>query len=107
LEAIKEAVIKYAENLGVGVVMGSDHKLKITSSEKITVPGKGSKERESLIELLSQLNKLEEVSVFDVAELKKVIKGEKWDSAILDEIKKYLEIETVKSVRFSKSKRED
>jgi len=43
------------------------------------VPGKGSKERESLIELLSQLNKLEEVSSFDVTELKKIIKEGKWD----------------------------
>ena len=107
LEEIKEAVIQYAGNIGVEVVIGSDHKLKIASSEKINVPGKGTKERESLIELLSQLNRLEEVSAFDVAELKKVIKEEKWDSAILDEIKKFVEIETVKSVRLSKSKRED
>jgi len=107
LEEIKEAVIKYAGNIGVEVVIGSDHKLKISRSEKINVPGKGTKERESLIELLSQLNRLEEVSAFDVAELKKAIKEEKWDSDILDEIKKFVEIETVKSVRLSKSKRED
>ena len=107
LEEIKEAVIQYAGNIGVEVVIGSDHKLKISSSEKINVPGKGTKERESLIELLSQLNRLEEVSAFDVAELKKVIKEEKWDSTILDEIKKFVEIDTVKSVRLSKSKRED
>ncbi|MBU4047890.1 PD-(D/E)XK nuclease family protein [bacterium] len=107
LEKIKEAVIQYAGNIGVEVVIGSDHRLKITSSEKINVPGKGTKERESLIELLSQLNRLEEVSAFDVAELKKVIKEEKWDSDILDEIKKFVEIETVKSVHLSKSKRED
>jgi len=107
LEEIKEAVIKYAGNIGVKVVIGSDHKLKISSSEKINVPGKGTKERESLIELLSRLNRWEEVSALDIARLKKVIKEEKWDSAILEEIKKYVEIETVKSVRLSKSKRED
>lgn len=107
LEEIKEAVIQYAENIGVEVVMGSEHKLKITSSEKINVPGKGTKERESLIELLSQLNKLEEVSAFDATELKKAIKDEKWDSDILDEIRKVVEIKTVKSVRLSKIKRED
>jgi len=39
--------------------------------------------------------------------LKKVIKEERWDSAILDKIKKFVEIETVKSVRLSKIKRED
>lgn len=68
------------------------------------VPGKGTRERESLIELLSQLNRLEEVSAFDAAELKKVIKEEKWDSAILDEIKKFVEIKTVKSVSLFKLK---
>jgi len=103
LEKVKEAVIKYAEKLGVEVVMGSEHKLKITSSEKINVPTKGSKERESLIELLSLLNRLEEVSTFDAAELKKVIKEEKWDSIILDKIKKFVEVKTVKSVRLLKS----
>jgi len=107
LKEIKEAVIKYAGSIGVEVVIGSDHQLKITSSEKIKVPGKGSKERESLIALLNQLNKLEEVSALDAAELKKVIKEEKWDAIILEEIKKLVEIETVKSVRLSKIKRED
>jgi len=36
--------------------------------------------------------------------LKKVIKEEKWDSAILAEIKKFIEIETVKSVSLFKLK---
>jgi len=107
LGKIKEAVIQYSRKIGVKVVMGSDYKLKITSSKKITVPDKGSKERESLIELLSQLNKLEEVSVFDVAELKKVIKEEKLDAAILDEVKKFVENKNIKSVRLSKSTREE
>jgi len=43
LEEINEAVIQYAGNIGVEVVIGSDHQLKITSSEKINVPGKGTK----------------------------------------------------------------
>jgi len=89
------------------VVIGSDHKLKISTSEKINIPGKETKERESLIELLGQLNRLEEVSTFDPAELKKAIKEERWDSDILEKIKKFVEIETVKSIRLSKSKRED
>jgi len=41
LEEIKEAVIKYAGNIGVEVVIGSDHKLKITSSEKNQCAGQG------------------------------------------------------------------
>jgi len=107
LEEIKEAVIEYAGYIGVEVVIGSDHQLKIGTSEKINVPGKGTKERESLIKLLSQLNRLEEVSTFDAAELKKAIKEERWDSNILEKIKKFVEIEIVKSVHLSKNKRED
>jgi DNA-binding protein YbaB len=106
LEQIKEVVIQYAAQLGVVVVTGSDYQLKIRSNEKILVPDKGTKERESLIKLLRQLNRLEEVSSFNVAELKKVIKEKKWDSAILDEVKKFVEIETIKSVSLSKSIRE-
>ena len=107
LEEIKEAVIKYAGNIGVEVVIGSDHQLKIGSSEKINVPGKGTKERESLIKLLSQLNRLKEVSTFDAAELKRVIKEERWDADILEKIKKFIEIEIVKSVHLSKIKGEE
>jgi putative RecB family exonuclease len=107
LEEIKEAVIEYAGYIGVEVVIGSDHQLKIGTSEKINVPGKGTKERESLIKLLSQLNRLEEVSTFDAAELKKAIKEERWDSNILEKIKKFVEIEIVNLVHLSKNKRED
>jgi hypothetical protein len=107
LEEIKEAVIEYAGYIGVEVVIGSDHQLKIGTSEKINVPGKGTKERESLIKLLSQLNRLEEVSTFDAAELKRVIKEERWDADILEKIKKFIEIEIVKSVHLSKIKGEE
>jgi len=107
LEQIKEAVIQYAAQLGVAVVTGSDHQLKISSSEKIIIPDKGTKEREYLIELLKQFNKLEEVLAFDPNELKKVMKEGKWESGILEEIKKLVEIEIVKSVSLLKLKSKD
>jgi putative RecB family exonuclease len=104
LEKIKEAVIQYAAQLGVAVVIGSDHQLKISSIEKILVPGKGTKERESLIELLKKLNKLEEVLTFDTNELKKAMKEGKWEPGILEEIKKLVKMERVKSVSLLKLK---
>jgi DNA-binding protein H-NS len=107
LEKIKEVVIQYAAQLGVVVVTGSDHQLKINSSEKIIVPGKGTKEREYLIELLKQLNKLEEVLTFDTTELKKVIKEGKWESGILEKIKELVKMERVKSVSLLKLKSKD
>jgi len=104
LNKIKEAVIQYAGNIGVDVVIGSDHKLKISSSEKIIVPDKGTKERESLIELLKKLNKFEEVLTFDTTELKKAMKEGKWELGILEEIKKLVKMERVKSVSLLKLK---
>jgi hypothetical protein len=104
LEKIKEAVIQYAGNIGVEVVIGSDHQLKIQSGEKILVPGKGTKERESLIELLRQLNKLEEVLTFDTTELKRAMKEGKWEPGILEEIKELVKVERVKSVSLLKLK---
>ena len=83
-------------------MIGSDHKLKISSSEKIIVPDKGTKERESLIELLKKLNKFEEVLTFDTTELKKAMKEGKWELGILEEIKKLVKMERVTSVSLLK-----
>ncbi len=102
LDKLKEAVIQYAKKKGIEVVIGSDHKLKIKSIQRIIIPRKESQERESLIKMLSQLNKLAEVSGFDANKLKKVIKEDKWDTSVLDKLKKYMQVETVKSVRLSK-----
>jgi len=102
LDGLKEAVIRYARKKGIEVVTGSDHQLKIKDSQRIVIPGKGSPERDSLIKLLSQLNKLEEVTGFDANELKKVIQEQKWDSSVLDMLKRFIQIELSKSVRLSK-----
>lgn len=72
--------------------------------EKIYVPGKGTEERKSLIKLLDQLNKLKKLSTFDVAELKKALKEKRWNSDILDKIKKFIEIKNIKSVHILKNK---
>jgi hypothetical protein len=102
LDGLKEAVIRYARKKGIEVVTGSDHQLKIKDSQRIVIPGKGSPERDSLIKPLSQLNKLEEVTGFDANELKKVIQEQKWDSSVLDMLKRFIQIELSKSVRLSK-----
>jgi len=99
---LKEAVIEYAQKNGIEAVIGSDHKLKIKSVQRIIIPSKGSQERDSLIKLLSQLNKLGEVSGFDANELKKVIKEQKWDTSVLDKLKRFIQVELLKSVRLSK-----
>ena len=104
LEEMKIAVIEYAENLGLEVITGSNHQLKISSSEKYHVPGKGTEERKNLIKLLDKLDKLEELSTLDTPELKRALKEKRWESDILDKIKEFVELKKITSVHLSKNK---
>jgi len=104
LEKLKEAVIKYAASEGLEVIMGSDHKLKISEKQKVSLPPKNSEARKTLEDILRQLNKIEEVSTLDTYALEKIIKEGEWDEIILEKIKDFYKMETVKSVSFSKKK---
>lgn len=104
LEKLKEAIIKYATSEGLEVIMGSDHKLKISEKQKISFPTKNSEARKTLEDILRQLNKIEEVSTLDTYALEKIIKEGEWDEIILEKIKDFYKIETVKSVNLSKKK---
>jgi len=104
LEKLKEVVIKYATSEGWEVIMGSDHKLKISEKQKISFPPKNSEARKTLEDILRQLNKIEEVSTLDTYALEKIIKEGEWDEIILEKIKVFYKMETVKSVNLSKKK---
>lgn len=103
LEKLKEAVIKYAAREGLEVITGSDHKLKISEKQKVSLPSKNSPERKALEELLEQLHKLEEVSTLDTYALEKIIKEERWNRNILEKIRDFYKIETVKTVSLGKN----
>ena len=103
LEKLKEAVIKYAAREGVAVIIGSDHKLKISEKQKVSLPSKNSPERKALEEVLRQLHKLEEVSTLDIYALEKIIKEEKWDRTSLEKISDFYKIEAVKTVSLGKN----
>jgi len=102
LEKLKEAVIKYAAREGLEVIIGSDHKLKISEKQKVSFPSKNSSERKVLEELLRQFNKLEEVSTLDTFALEKIIKEERWDRSILEKIRDFYKIEIAKTVSLGK-----
>lgn len=79
LGKLKEAVIKYAASEGLEIIMGSDHKLKISQKQKVFILGKkGSNERKALEEILRKLNKMEEVSTLDTHTLERIIKEGDW-----------------------------
>ncbi len=104
LDKIKEAVIQYAEKEGIEVIRGSNNKLKISTKQKVSCHPKGSTERESLIKILHEINKWDEVSDIDVYAIEKIVNDSKWDSDLLEKIKKYLNIDVKKSVSLSKLK---
>lgn len=102
IDKVKEAVINYAQKEGVDVVRGSDSKLKISEKQKVSSPSKGSPERKELEGILREVNKWEEVVDLDVYAIEKAINESRWDKKIMDKIKKFLTIETKRSVSISK-----
>lgn len=104
MEKLKEAVIKYADSEGLEIIMGSDHKLKISEKQKVSLPAKNSEARKALEEMLRQFNKMEEVSILDTHTLERIIKEGDWDEDILKKIKNFYKLETVKLVSLSKKK---
>ena len=64
-------------------------------------------DRQLALYQLGVQNMWNEVSAFSEAELKKIIKEEKWASTILDELKKFVRIENIKTVRLLKNKHEE
>jgi hypothetical protein len=104
LDEIKEAVIKYAEDEGLEIIIGSDHQLKISEKQKVSFPAKNSEGRKTLEEILRKLNKLEEVSTLDFYAFEKKIKNREWDYNTLEKIKDFYKEEVIKSVSVSKKK---
>jgi putative RecB family exonuclease len=104
LEEIKEVVIKYAEDEGLEIIIGSDYQLKISEKQKVSFPAKNSEGRKTLEEILRKLNKLEEVSTLDFYAFEKKIKNREWDYNTLEKIKDFYKEEVIKSVSVSKKK---
>jgi len=102
IDKVKEAVIKYAQKEGVDVIRGSDSKLKISEKQKVSSPPKGSPERKELEGILREVNKWDEVSDLDIYAMEKAVNESRWDKKIVDSIKKFLIIETKRSVSLSK-----
>ncbi|NQT80163.1 MAG: PD-(D/E)XK nuclease family protein [Candidatus Aminicenantes bacterium] len=103
LEKLKEALIKFCEKEGITVVFGSDNKISVKGYEYIKLPGKNTKEREELVEVLRGIGKFDDVSELDVYALVKVLRDKEWDEK---ELKKLREFETKeKSYRLSVSKK--
>lgn len=79
IEIAKKALISYAEASGVDVIVGSDHRVSVKRVRGVTVPKKGSPERERLDQAVRELGKWDEVSCLDASALGKVVSEDRWD----------------------------
>lgn len=102
LEELKEKIIEIAKKENVNVLYGSDHKIRISESEKLDFPSKGSEEREDLIKRLKELRVFEELSDIDRTSLFEKVKN---DSEFYEKIKEFVNIS--ESVRISVSKNKE
>lgn len=102
IEKLKEAVIKYSKDKGIGVIFGSNNQLSISTAEKTRFPGKNTEEREKLENMLKKLNKWQEVATLDTYALDKKIEEGEWPKDIVKKIKEFSEKYTTESIRLSK-----
>jgi RecB family exonuclease len=93
LEEIRDAAIAFAQREGVQVIAGTDARLRVTGKERISVPGKGSEEREALERALREAGVWDEVATLDASALEKAVAEGRWEPAIVDRIKTYISTE--------------
>lgn len=104
LETLQEEIFAYAQQHGFEVIQGKDYQLKVKSEEKVRFPGKNTKEREPLEELIRQHNLWLELSELDTTRLKNYLEEGKIDPKIAKRIEKMAEKYESKSISVSKKK---
>jgi hypothetical protein len=93
LEEIRDAAIAFAQREGVQVIAGTDARLRVTGKERISVPGKGSEEREALEKALREAGVWEDVATIDASALERALAEGRWEASVLDRIKAYISTE--------------
>ncbi len=106
LVKLEEAIIAFAEKEKVDVVFGSKNKVRVTNYERYMCPEKDSRKRVQLEKFLKDQGKWLEVSQLNTSALNKIILWKQWDTAALDAVKEYVELEKSKRVYLSKMKEE-
>jgi len=103
LEKLKQALIAFCEKENLEVVFGTENKITVKEYEYIKFPGKNTKEREELIEVLKGIDRLDEVSELDVYALVRILKDNGWDENDLNVLRRFETRE--KSYRLNVSKK--
>ncbi|RJQ38184.1 MAG: PD-(D/E)XK nuclease family protein [Dehalococcoidia bacterium] len=107
MDAVRAAIIDYAQREGVTVVRGSSRKAAIRRQQKLKFPGKSEEGREGLECTLMAAGKWPDVSQLDTAELAKAIERGEWDKKLADEVAKYSRLEETTTVFLSKPREDE
>lgn len=103
LEKIREALIAFCEREKMQVVAGTENKITVKIIDAIKLPGKNTKERSELIEMLKKLGRLEEVSDLNSYALTKVLEKKEWGKDERDQLERFWTAE--KNYRLTVSKK--
>jgi putative RecB family exonuclease len=104
LSQIKEAIIEFAKKENISSVFGSRHKAKVSISHKVNYPLKNDEKRQELNNIIKQNGKWNEVSELDIYALARKVNEEQWPKTLIEKIKEFQNIETIKRVYLRKIK---
>lgn len=102
MEAVREALIAFADTNELDVIGGSDCKVTIRKYAGLSVPRKGTEERWRLEEAIRQMGKWDEVSGLDTNALVAAVSGGDWDEETRVAVRRFLA--ECESCRVSKSR---
>jgi putative RecB family exonuclease len=108
-DQLKDAIIQYAAKEEVKVIVGSGHKLKISSSETVGFPSKSTdleKYRE-LVSILKGAGVWEEISSLDRNALKEKLESSGWSAILREAVEVYAERGVQTRITKSKVKGEE
>ena len=103
LAKLEEALIQYARKEGVTAIVGTEKRVNIKEYESLKLPPKNSGPRASLIALLKEMGRWEDISDLDTFSLSRIIQNREWEPDVLDRLKEFEQRE--KGVRISISRR--
>jgi putative RecB family exonuclease len=106
LEKLKEALIAFCEKEEVSVVFGSENKISVKPYESVKFPPRNSEERETLVMLLKDIGKLDEVSDLDIHALSGVLKNRKWEKHDIERLSEFGIRETKHRLSISKHEKQ-
>ncbi|NOR14492.1 MAG: hypothetical protein GQ544_02185, partial [Candidatus Aminicenantes bacterium] len=106
LKKLKEALIAFCEKEEVSVVFGSENKISIKPYESVKFPPRNSEERETLVMLLKDIGKLNEVSDLDIHALSGVLKNKKWEKHDIKRLSEFVIRETRHRLSISKHEKQ-